>query len=159
MTNHRNPLSAYRSGAESTVSKPRIVQLLLDGAVNAIQKAIEAFDSDDIGVRIETIHNQTSKAGTIINQLRDALDFETGGELAARLGGLYVYIGNQLIRGNIRKDRSLLEEAKRHLEVIQQSWREMMSRSSMPALASSAASASGSERIGVPSAAGFSIQV
>lgn len=133
--------------------------MLLDGAVGAIQKAIEAFDSDDIVIRIETIHNQTTKAGTIIAQLRDALDFDSGGEFAARLGGLYVYIGNQLMRGNIRKDRSMLEEAKRHLEIIQQSWREMMTRSAAPAFASATSPARVGEGFLAPSGAGFSIQV
>ena len=159
MTHPRNPFAAYRTAVESTVSKPRIVQMLLDGAVAAIQNAIEAFKVEDIGVRFETIHNQTTKAGAIVSQLREALDFDSGGELASRLGGLYVYIGNQLIRGNIRKDPSLLEEAKRHLEVIQGSWREMLTQSSPHALSPARASVQREKSDLATAVAGFSIQV
>ena len=63
MTHNRNPALAYRAGFETTVSKPKIVQLLLDGAVTAIQRAIDAFQLDDFGKRFETIHNQATKAG------------------------------------------------------------------------------------------------
>ncbi len=159
MTYSRTPLSAYRSGAESTVSKPRIVQMLLDGAVNAIQNAINAFNSEDIVIRIETIHNQTTKAVAIIAQLRDALDLDSGGEFAARLGGLYVYIGNQLMRGNVRKDRSMLEEAKRHLEIIQQSWREMLTQSSPHVLSPARSTVQAGDALMTSSASGFSVQV
>lgn len=134
MTHTRNPALAYRAGFETTVSKPKIVQLLLDGAVTAIQRAIDAFQLDDFGKRIETIHNQATKAGAIISQLRAALDPGIGGEFAERLGSLYDYIGNQLIKGNIRKDPRLFEEAKSHLEVIQGAWKEMLLNAS-PALA------------------------
>lgn len=159
MTHPRIPLLAYRSAAESTVSKPRIVQMLLDGAVTSIQNAIEAFDVEDIGVRFETIHNQTAKAGAIVAQLRDALDLDSGGDFACRLGGLYVYIGNQLLRGNIRKDRTLLEEARRHLQVLQESWREMLTKSS-PHPLSAARVVVERETAGMaPAASGFSIQV
>jgi flagellar protein FliS len=159
MTHLRNPFSAYRNAVESTVSKPRIVQMLLDGAVTSIQNAIEAFEVEDVGVRLQTIHNQTAKAGAIVAQLRDALDLDSGGELASRLAGLYVYIGNLLMRGNIRKDSSMLEEAKRHLEVIQDSWREMLAKTSPHALAPARAAIQGEKSDLSPAAAGFSIKV
>jgi len=134
--------------------------MLLDGAVASIQNAIRAFDFEDIGVRFETIHNQTGKARAIVAQLRDALDLDYGGDFASNLEALYVYIGNLLLRGNIRKDQALLEEACRHLRVIQQSWREMLTNSSPHSVAF--ASRTVVEPVtdgGTPSASGFSVQV
>ena len=159
MSQYRSPFAAYRSAAESTVSKPRIVQLLLDGAVSSIQKSVEAFELDDIGARLQTIHNQATKAGAIVAQLRDALDLETGGEFARRLFGLYGYVSHKLVEGNIKKDTAPLLEAQRHLRVIQEAWREMLAGSS-PSLSGACPEQSDSRPTGSPSTkTGFSIQV
>ena len=155
----QNPLAAYRSGAESTVSKPRIVQLLLDGAVTAIQSAIDAFELEDFGRRMETIHNQSMKAGAIVAQLRDALDLTAGGEFAQRLAALYHYVGDHVVRGNLQKDPVPFHEAKRHLQVIQEAWREMLLQSGQPLPTAGQPNRRGGDSPNPAEAAGFSIQV
>jgi flagellin-specific chaperone FliS len=49
-----------------------------------------------------------------------------GGDFSRKLFGLYGYIGDHLIQGNLRKDPAPLKEAQRHLQVIQEAWREML---------------------------------
>lgn len=133
--------------------------MLLDGAVSAIDKAIDAFGLDDFGRRMEIIHNQSSKAGTIVSQLRDALDLESGGEFAHRLAGLYCYVGEHIVRGNLRKDPTPLHEAKRHLQVIQEAWREMLTQGGQPLPQSRSAGGTG-QKAPVPALqARFSVQV
>jgi flagellar protein FliS len=131
MSQARTAFAAYRSASEATVSKQRIVQMLLDGAVVAIQRAIDGFDIEEFGLRQQTIHNQITKAAAIVSQLRLALDLEIGGDFSKKLFGLYGYIGEQLIQGNLRKESEPLLEAKRHLSVIQEAWREMLAAQSM----------------------------
>lgn len=126
MSQARTAFAAYRAATEATVSKQRIVQMLLDGAVTAIQRAIDGLELEDFGLRQETVHNQITKAGAIVSQLRVALDLEAGGELAVRLFGLYGYIGDRLVQANLRKEADPLREAQRHLQVIQEAWREML---------------------------------
>ena len=151
MSQARTAVAAYRSATEATVSKQRIVQMLLDGAVVAIQRAIEGFDIEEFGLRQQTIHNQITKAAAIVSQLRLALDLEIGGDFSKKLFGLYGYIGEQLIQGNLRKESEPLLEAKRHLTVIQEAWREMLAAQSMgvsmDASASRPASAPAAERV------------
>jgi flagellar protein FliS len=151
MSQARTAFAAYRSATEATVSKQRIVQMLLDGAVVAIQRAIEGFDIEEFGLRQQTIHNQITKAAAIVSQLRLALDLEIGGDFSKKLFGLYGYIGEQLIQGNLRKESEPLLEAKRHLTVIQEAWREMLAAQSMgvsmDASASRPASAPAAERV------------
>lgn len=106
MSQARTAFAAYRSATEATVSKQRIVQMLLDGAVLAIQRSIDGFDIEEFGLRQQTIHNQITKAAAIVSQLRVALDLEAGGDFSRKLFGLYGYIGDHLIQGNLRKDRS-----------------------------------------------------
>ena len=126
MSQARTAFAAYRSATEATVSKQRIVQMLLDGAVLAIQRSIDGFDIEEFGLRQQTIHNQITKAAAIVSQLRVALDLEAGGDFSKKLFGLYGYIGDHLIQGNLRKDPEPLKEAQRHLKVIQEAWREML---------------------------------
>ncbi|NBP23442.1 MAG: flagellar export chaperone FliS [Proteobacteria bacterium] len=151
MSQARTAFAAYRSATEATVSKQRIVQMLLDGAVVAIQRAIDGFDIEEFGLRQQTIHNQITKAAAIVSQLRLALDLEIGGDFSKKLFGLYGYIGEQLIQGNLRKESEPLLEAKRHLAVIQEAWREMLAAQSMgvsmDASASRPASAPAAERV------------
>ena len=151
MSQARTAYAAYRSATEATVSKQRIVQMLLDGAVVAIQRSIDGFDIEDFGVRQQTIHNQITKAAAIVSQLRVALDLEVGGDFSRKLFGLYGYIGDHLIQGNIRKEPEPLREAQRHLKVIQEAWREMLAAQTTGSVIASAAtrpaSASGTERI------------
>jgi flagellar protein FliS len=151
MSQARTAFAAYRSATEATVSKQRIVQMLLDGAVVAIQRAIEGFDIEEFGLRQQTIHNQITKAAAIVSQLRLALDLDIGGDFSKKLFGLYGYIGEQLIQGNLRKEPEPLLEAKRHLAVIQEAWREMLTAQSMGVLmdtsASRPASAPAAERV------------
>lgn len=151
MSQARTAFAAYRSATEATVSKQRIVQMLLDGAVVAIQRAIEGFDIEEFGLRQQTIHNQITKAAAIVSQLRLALDLDIGGDFSKKLFGLYGYIGEQLIQGNLRKEPEPLLEAKRHLAVIQEAWREMLTAQSMgvsmDTSASRPASAPAAERV------------
>ena len=151
MSQARNAFAAYRSATEATVSKHRIVQMLLDGAVLAIQRSIDGFEIEEFGLRQQTIHNQITKAAAIVNQLRVALDLEVGGDFARKLFGLYGYIGDHLIQGNVRKEPGPLREAQRHLKVIQEAWREMLAAQVTGSVIESPgtrpASATGTERV------------
>lgn len=147
MSQARSAFAAYRSAAEASVSKQRIVQMLLDGAVMAIQRAIDGFGIDDFGQRQQLVHNQITKAAAIVSQLRLALDLEAGGEFARKLFGLYGYIGEHLIQGNLRKDPEPLKEAQRHLKVIQEAWREML----VEQMAGSVAESAGTRPTSAPS--------
>lgn len=151
MSQARSAFAAYRSATEASVSKQRIVQMLLDGAVLAIQRAIDGFAIDDFGLRQQTVHNQITKAAAIVSQLRLALDLEVGGDFSRKLFGLYGYIGEHLIQGNLRKDSAPLKEAQRHLQVIQEAWREMLAAQLVGSMTESAgtrpASAPATERV------------
>jgi flagellar protein FliS len=151
MSQARTAFAAYRSATEATVSKQRIVQMLLDGGVVAIQRAIDGFDIEDFGQRQQMVHNQITKAAAIVSQLRVALDLQVGGEFSRTLFGLYGYIGDHLNTGNLRKDPAPLREAQRHLQVVQEAWREMLAAQISGSVAESAptrpTSAPSSERV------------
>jgi flagellar protein FliS len=112
----------------------------------SIAAEAEAEDREETAAEEEE-----GKAAAIVSQLRVALDLEVGGDFARKLFGLYGYIGDHLIQGNIRKEPEPLREAQRHLKVIQEAWREMLAAQTTGSVIASAAtrpaSASGTERI------------
>jgi len=63
-----------------------------------------------------------SKAIEIIGGLRSFLDFEKGGELSARLEGLYDYMERTLLEANAKNDVARLDEVANLLHAVKQGW-------------------------------------
>jgi len=75
---------AYR-GAAVSVPPLKAVALLIDGAITALQKALEAHE----GRRFEEGHANLMRATAILRGLSHHLDFDRGGGLAERLYQTY----------------------------------------------------------------------
>ena len=96
----------------------RLIQLLLDGALERIHMAknrIQAKDYAGKGVLI-------GKSMDIVSALRGFLDFEKGGELAANLERLYDYIERGLLEASARNDVEKLDEMAQLLRTIKEGW-------------------------------------
>lgn len=79
-----SPYKAY-SRASHTVSKPRQVVMLFEGAIRFLQQAAEAMDKDDPHLRYEKL----ARANEVIIALQSALDLANGGEQARGLHDFY----------------------------------------------------------------------
>ena len=75
---------AYR-GAAVSVPPLKAVALLIDGAITALQKALEAHEAR----RFEEGHASLMRATAILRGLSHHLDFDRGGALAERLYQTY----------------------------------------------------------------------
>jgi len=75
---------AYR-GAAVSVPPLKAVALLIDGAITALQKALEAHEAR----RFEEGHANLMRATAILRGLSHHLDFNRGGALAERLYQTY----------------------------------------------------------------------
>lgn len=75
---------AYR-GAAVTVPPLKAVALLIDGAITALQKAVDAHEAR----RFEEGHGHLMRATAILRGLSHHLDFNRGGALAERLYQTY----------------------------------------------------------------------
>ena len=123
MTMASRAISAYvKTGVESGVPEAdshKLVAMLFDGALTAIADARLKLKAGDIPGRGKAI----SKAIAIVEQgLRASLDKAKGGELAARLDGLYVYIVGRLFHANLRSEAEPLDEVSRLLGELQEGW-------------------------------------
>ena len=100
-------------------SPQRLIVMLYDGALAALQAASGAIARNDAGMRGAAL----SCAIAIIDEgLRPALDPRAGGEMAADLRALYGYIIHRLLYANLKADDASIDEAARLLGELRGAW-------------------------------------
>lgn len=96
----------------------RLVQMLMEGALERVNKAKGTMQSQDF---IEKGRYITS-AMSIIDGLRGSLDFEVGGEIAVNLDNLYEYMNRRLMEANTSNNSDLLDEVSKLMSTIKEGW-------------------------------------
>lgn len=119
--NNSQALNAYQrigtSSAIDSASPQRLVQLLLDGALETIAGAKGNMQRGEIAQKGERI----GKAISIVEGLRTSLNFEAG-ELSENLQDLYDYVGRRLAEANLNDDADILDEVAGLLNQIKSAW-------------------------------------
>ena len=122
MATPNSVLQRYQQvGAQSGVayaSPHRLIQLLMEGAFERIAVAKGCIQRHDIPGKGE----QIGKAIDIIGGLRDGLNMDAGGELAANLDGLYAFVQQRLVEANLHSDATILDEVADLLRPIKEGW-------------------------------------
>lgn len=101
-----------------SASPHRLIQMLMQGALDRIATARGAMERGEIAAKGE----QISWAISIVGGLRSSLDLDAGGELAGNLHDLYDYMERQLLQANIRNEIALLDEVSGLLREIKTAW-------------------------------------
>ncbi|PAV27386.1 flagellar protein FliS [Tamilnaduibacter salinus] len=96
----------------------KLIQLLYNGALERINMAKARMQANDYAGKGQLIN----KATEIIGGLRSFLDFEQGGELAARLEALYDYMERALFEANRYNDVQKLDEVAELLRTVKDGW-------------------------------------
>ena len=99
-------------------SPHRLIQMLMEGAFERIAMAKGCIQRHDIPGKGE----QIGKAIDIIGGLREGLNLEVGGEIAANLDALYDYIQRRLLEANLHSDIAILDELANVLRPIKEGW-------------------------------------
>ena len=110
---------AYQDTAVTTQSKGRLIVMLYDGAIKFLKLAIEEIEKKNPEAKGKYI----TKAKDIINELNIVLDMEAGGEIAANLRSLYLFMNRHLSEANIKQDPQKIREVITLLEELNQSWK------------------------------------
>jgi len=105
------------SGVEAA-SPHRLIQMLLEGALDRIAQAKGAMAQKQIARKGELI----GKAVAIVGGLQGSLNDKEGGNLAANLDGLYDYIIRRLTQANYENSSEYLDECGRLLGEIKTAW-------------------------------------
>jgi len=105
-------------GGVETASPHRLVQMLMEGALEKILAAKGFMAAKNIAAKGENI----SWAISIVDSLRSCLNVEVGGEFAQNLASLYDYMEQQLLQANIKNDPALLDEVGKLMIQIKSGW-------------------------------------
>jgi len=93
--------------------------MLYDGAIKFMRLAIQELEAQNDEAKGRYIN----RAQDIINELNTVLDMEAGGEVAANLRKLYVFMSTQLSQANAKRDPQMIREVISLMEELNKSWR------------------------------------
>jgi len=105
-------------GGVDTASPHRLVQMLMEGALEKILAAKGFMAANSIAAKGENI----SWAISIVDSLRSCLNVEEGGDFAENLASLYNYMEQQLFQANIKNDPAILDEVAQLMIQIKSGW-------------------------------------
>ncbi len=120
----RNLSAAQQYGSMDLQSKidhanpHQLIQMLIDGAIVRIKAAEGHMQRNEVAQKGEMI----SKAIAIINGLRNSVDMNKGGEIAANLDDLYAYMEMRLLQANNDNVSEHLTETLDLLNEIKSAW-------------------------------------
>lgn len=99
-------------------SPHRLIQLLMEGGMSRLAQARGAMQHGQVAIKGELI----GKAIGIIGGLREGLDLQKGGEVAANLDRLYEYMVSRLVEANRINDAAMLDEVAALLRNVKSGW-------------------------------------
>ena len=115
-------LNQYRQintqSAIEQASPHRLVQMLMEGAIQRLAEAKGALARRSVAEKGEAI----GKAISIIGGLRDSLKHEVQGDLPSKLDGLYVYMTQRLMKANLYNDAQGVDEVLRLMKTLKEGW-------------------------------------
>lgn len=107
MTNPYNKyIKQYQTNNITTASPEKLMIMLLDGAIQFLQKAKVAIDEKKYQERSANIES----ARKIIRELMRTIDLENGNDVSKSLFRLYSKMATNLIKANVTKNISLIDE-------------------------------------------------
>lgn len=102
-----------------TATPHKLIAMLFDGAIIAVNSAIEFMKAGNVARKGEVI----SRAILIIDSgLRASLNKEVGGEIALNLDALYEYMSLRLVTANMENNVDMLIEVQSLLRELMGAW-------------------------------------
>lgn len=118
--NAANMANAYKTQQIMTAPPEELTLMLYNGAIKFVAESILYLQKQDY----EKSHYANVRAQDIVREFMATLDMNY--ELSKSYMALYDYVEYSLIQGNVKKDLSLLEEAKNTLTELRDAWFQAM---------------------------------
>ncbi|MFT4099671.1 MAG: flagellar export chaperone FliS [Burkholderiaceae bacterium] len=119
----RNRVGFYQAMSVETgladASPHKLIEMLYDGAIEAIVRARGALARGDVPARTAAI----TKALRIVDEGLKAVLDPRGGELSTNLNDLYAYIAQRLVAANLHASDAPLAEATELLGQLRDGWK------------------------------------
>jgi flagellar secretion chaperone FliS len=114
----QNAHDAYVESRVLSADGIELIRLLYQACTSAVRDARRHLENREIAERSRCI----TKAWEILAELVHSLDRERGGEIAARLGGLYDYMQRRLLEANLQQADAPLAEVLGLLTTLSEAW-------------------------------------
>ncbi len=112
---------AYQKSKYETASPHKLILMLYDGAIRFAEKAIEEIEAKNIAES----HQWLIKAQDVVYELISSLNEQEGGEMAQNLKRLYLYIIEQIVQANLKKEAAPVQEALHILRELRSAWEQI----------------------------------
>lgn len=99
-------IKQYQTSNITTATPEKLMIMLLDGAVQFLQKAKSAIEDKNLKERSTNIES----ARKIIRELMRTIDLENGNSVSKSLFRLYNKMAMKLIKANVSRNSELIEE-------------------------------------------------
>lgn len=120
-----NQIRAYRKTMVTTAEPVELVRLLVDSALRYTTQAQDSLKTGQIRQKCEDL----ARAGQIVTELMNCLDFRRGGEIALTLESLYVFILQKITDANLTNDPAQLDGVIKVLADLSSAWSSISSDS------------------------------
>jgi len=115
----KNAYAKYKQTQVVSASREQILLLMYEGAIKFTKLAIKAAEEKKVVDRCTNL----GRAYDIVMELNNTLDHAIGGEIAASLEQLYIFITDQFTRANLTGDPEPLRSALKILETLYDGWK------------------------------------
>lgn len=122
MSMYNNPHRAYQKTQITTAAPEKILLLLYEGAIRFLKIANARMREKNIAEKGKYI----SKTIAIVSELMNTLDHKVGGQLAADLENLYMFMIDKLIEANINNTVENLEHVEKLLTTLYGAWQDVV---------------------------------
>jgi flagellar protein FliS len=114
-----HPYQKYKQTSIQSASREKLLLMMYEGAIKFTKLAIKAAEEKKVAERCVNI----GRAFDIVLELNNTLDHKVGGEVAAKLEQLYMYITEQYTKANIAGEAEPLKISLKILENLYEGWK------------------------------------
>ncbi|EHL15629.1 flagellar export chaperone FliS [Peptoanaerobacter stomatis] len=115
-----NPYAKYKENSVNTATKEELTLMLYDGCIKFMNLAKIGIEEKNI----EKANDNLLKAQAIITELDITLNMDI--EISKNMHSLYDFALSRLVDANLKKDASLIDDAKSVIVDLRDAWKEAM---------------------------------
>lgn len=113
-----NPYAKYKQTSIASASREKLLLMMYEGAIKFTKLAIKAAEEKNVAERCTNI----GRAFDIILELNNTLDHKVGGQVAAQLEQLYMFLTEQYSKANLTGNAEPLKDNLKILETLYSGW-------------------------------------
>jgi flagellar protein FliS len=120
--------ASYQKAAILTASPERLILMLYDGALDAMNRAKAGFQMEGLKERNEMISNNLIKAQNIFGELQRSLRMDKRTEYTDQMYSLYDFYVMKLNEANFKKAEEPIDVVMELFIDIRNAWRQMLTK-------------------------------